>query len=71
MRKSVEFVRECDSCQRQKGEHEFTAPLGCVGNPTAPFEITSIDITGPYPVTPRKNRYLLTFVDHFSKYADI
>jgi transposase InsO family protein len=72
MRKSVEeFVRECDSCQRRKGEHEFTAPLGCVGNSTAPFEITSMDITGPYAVTPRKNRYLLTFVDNFSKYAEI
>jgi hypothetical protein len=72
MRKSVEeFVRECDSCQTRKGDHEFTAPLGCVSNPTAPFEITSMDITGPYPVTPRKNRYLLTFVYHFSEYAEI
>jgi transposase InsO family protein len=72
MRKSVEeFVRECDSCRRRKGDHKFTAPLGYVGNPTAPFQITSMDITGPYPVTPRKNRFLLTFVDHFSKYAEI
>jgi hypothetical protein len=30
-----------------------------------------MDITGPYPVTPRQNKYLLTFVDHFSKYAEI
>jgi hypothetical protein len=72
MRKSVEeFVREYDSCQRRKADHEFKVPLGSVGNPMAPFEIISMDITGPYPVTPRKNRYLLTFVDHFSKYAEI
>jgi hypothetical protein len=71
MRSVEEFVQKCDSCLRRKGDHEFTAPLGCVGKPTAPFEITLMDITGPYPVTARKNRYLLTFVDHFSKYAKI
>jgi transposase InsO family protein len=29
-----------------------------------------MDITGPYPLTPRRNKYLLTFVDHLSKYAE-
>ena len=29
-----------------------------------------MDITGPYPLTPRRNKYLLTFVDHFSKYVE-
>jgi hypothetical protein len=29
-----------------------------------------MDITGPYPLTPCRNKYLLTFVDHFSKYAE-
>ena len=72
MRKSVEdYVSECDSCQRRKGSQEYKAPLGDPGNPVAPFEVTSVDITGPYPLTPRKNRYLLTFIDHFSKYAEI
>ena len=72
MRKSVEdYVSECDSCQRRKGSHEYTAPLSDLGNSVAPFEVTSVDITGPYPLTPRKNRYLLTFIDHFSKYAEI
>jgi len=27
-------------------------------------------ITRPYCVTPRKNRYLLTFIDHFTKYVE-
>jgi hypothetical protein len=72
MRKSVEeYVKECDSCQRRKGSREYTAPLGDLGNPVAPFEVTSIDITGPYPLTPRKNRYLLPFIHHFSKYAEM
>jgi hypothetical protein len=33
--------------------------------------MVSMDIAGPYPMTPRKNLCLLTFVDHFSKYAEV
>jgi len=29
-----------------------------------------MDITGPYPLTPGRNKYLLTFVDYLSKYAE-
>ena len=54
MRKSVEdYVKECDSCQRRKGSREYTAPLGDLGNPVAPFKVTSMDITRTYPPTPR------------------
>ena len=71
MRKAVEnYVKFCDPCQRRKGNREFVAPLGDVEEPTAPFEVTSMDITGPYLQTPRGNKYLLTFVDHFSKYVE-
>jgi len=29
-----------------------------------------MDITGPHVLTPRKNKYLLTFIDHFTKYVE-
>jgi transposase InsO family protein len=29
-----------------------------------------MDITGPYMLTPRKNKYLLTFIDHFTRYVE-
>ena len=29
-----------------------------------------MDITGPYRTTPRGNKYLLTFIDHISKYVE-
>ena len=71
MRQDVEdYVGMCDSCQRRKQEYEYRAPLGEVREPTYPFEITSMDICGPYLLTPRKNRFLLTFIDQFSKYAE-
>jgi len=71
MRQSIEeYVRRCDMCQKLKGKHEFRAPLGTVEDPSEPFQVTSMDITGPYCVTPRKNRYLITFIDHFTKYVE-
>jgi hypothetical protein len=71
MRKSItDYVRKCDPCQRRKEAREFTAPLGEVEETTTPFQVTSMDLTGPYFLTPRKNRYLLTFVDHFTKWVE-
>jgi hypothetical protein len=71
MRQDVEnYVRECDYCHRRKQGCEYTALLGDVRQPTYPFEITSMDICGPYPLTPRKHKYLLTFIDYFTKYAE-
>ena len=50
--------------------YEFRAPLGEVEDPSEPFQVVSLDITGPYLATPRKNRYLLTFTDHFTRYVE-
>ena len=47
------------------------APLGDVEEHKIPFEVTSIDITGPYPTTPLGNKYLLTFIDHLTKYVEV
>ena len=71
MRKSIEdYIKKCDACQRRKEDREFVAPHGQVEEPAAPFEVTSMDITGPYMLTPRKNKYLLTFIDHFTRYVE-
>jgi transposase InsO family protein len=71
MRKSIEdYVKCCESCQRRKGDREFVAPLGEVEQPKTPFEVTSMDITGPYPKTPRGNMYLLAFICHLTKYVE-
>ena len=44
--------------QRGNEDHEIEAPLGQVEEPAAHFQVTSMDITGPYMLTPRKNKYL-------------
>jgi hypothetical protein len=43
--------------------------MGSLAEANEPVEIASIDITGPYVTTPRGNKYLLTYVDHFTKWA--
>jgi len=65
-----QYIRRCDPCQRRKENREMNAPLGDVEEPKIPFEVTSMDITGPYATTPRGNRYLLTFIDHLAKYVE-
>jgi hypothetical protein len=54
--------------EKKRGS-KYTAPLGKVEVTAASFEVTSVDITGPYPVTPSKNKYLLTFINNFTKYV--
>ena len=44
---------------------ELVAPLGNTEERLGPFEVTHTDITGPYPVTQRGNKYLLTFIVGF------
>jgi hypothetical protein len=36
-------------------------PLGEVEEPTAPFQLVSMDVTSPCLIIPRRNKYLLTF----------
>jgi transposase InsO family protein len=64
------YVQQCDSCAKLKAGRQPTAPLGELPETTFPFEMTSIDICGPYPETRKGNRYLLTFIDHFSRYPE-
>ena len=51
-------------------DREYRAPLGDEEQPTAPFQISAMDITGPYMLTQRKNKYFLTFIDHFTRYTE-
>jgi hypothetical protein len=71
MRKAIEdYVKACDLCQRRKQGREFVAPLGKPEEPTRPFQVTAVDITVPYPLKPRGNKFLLTFIDHLTKYVE-
>ena len=70
-RDKEDYIRKCDPCQRRKEGKIPIALLGEVPSPKFPFEITAMDVTGPYVTTPRGNKYLLTFIDHFSRYVGL
>ena len=71
MRRNVEaYVQKCHTCQQTKPRHEFRAPMGEVTEPTTPFEVTAMDVLGPFPRTENGNRYLLTFMDHLTHYPE-
>jgi len=64
------FLRQCDSCARY---HRGAVPRRAGLQPTLvgePWERVSIDITGPHPRSLHQNQYILTCVDHFSKWAE-
>ncbi|PNF43061.1 hypothetical protein B7P43_G04743 [Cryptotermes secundus] len=64
------YVKQCDSCAKFKAGRQPIAPLGELPETTFPFEMTSINFCGPYPETRRENRYVPTFIDHFSRYPE-
>jgi hypothetical protein len=71
MHKDVrQYVLKCDACQRRSGKHELKAAFGDVAEPSYAFQVAHCDILGPIPLSNRGNRYVLTFVDKLTKYAE-
>ena len=71
MRQDVtEFIKRCDACSRRKTGHKIKAPLGEDLKATEFLDVVSLDIVGPLPVTEQGNKYLLTFVDHYTRFCD-
>lgn len=64
------FMRSCHPCAMYhrgappRTKHMQTPMVG------EPWERISIDITGPHPRSSRGNQFILTAVDHFSKWAE-
>jgi len=64
------FLKTCISCARY---HRGKIPRQATLQPSLVGEVwdrVSVDITGPHPLSSRSNKYILTLVDHFSKWAE-
>ena len=62
------WIAACHPCQRRKfskprsmGQHRSVLH-------TRPFEAVSIDLVGPFPINEHGNMWILTIVDHFTRY---
>jgi transposase InsO family protein len=66
----AQVIKECAPCvQYHRGLPPRQAQLKplLVGHP---WERVSIDVTGPHPPSTKGHRFILTLVDHFSKWAE-
>ena len=62
------FIRSCEFCQRTKPNRKPQHPPLChTDTPKEPFQMLSIDLTGPLPKTNRNNQWIVVVNDHFSK----
>jgi transposase InsO family protein len=64
------ILRRCSQCARY---HRGSAPKNVTLKPFCagePWETVSIDITGPHPRSRRGYVFMLTVMDHFSKWAE-
>lgn len=66
-----EYVRSCEECARPKPPPGYSrAPLKPIIT-TKPFQLVTSDIMGPLTQTERGNKYVIVFIDHFTKWVEL
>jgi hypothetical protein len=64
------YIQSCIRCQRFNVDRQ--KPPGLlhpIESPNGPFQLIGIDFSGPFPVTPQGNKYVLAITDYFSKWV--
>jgi transposase InsO family protein/predicted aspartyl protease len=64
------YVNKCHVCITRKGPHQRVRLPERKFLTTEAFERIAMDICGPFPETPRKNKYMLVITDYFSKWVE-
>lgn len=71
MRRQVyQYITSCSKCQsdkRHEKERSLPRPMPV---PAGPWLWIGVDVIGPLPTTMRGNVYILTIIDHFTRYAE-
>lgn len=72
IRRDVQLhCRGCGPCQRLgKGASSNTEPLKSLPVVGKPFDLIAVDVVGPLPKTNKGNRYLITVMDHCTRYLE-
>jgi len=70
LRDITNYCKTCSLCQLNKPtRHKFKADLHPI-RVTGPFERLAVDCMGPFPLTIAGNRFIVVFIDHFSKFIE-
>ena len=66
------FCAKCESCALRKPRTLFKkkAPLQFFPAIEGPFVTVALDLVGPLPMTANGNKWILSFIDLFSKYPE-
>lgn len=68
--KDVEdYMNKCEYCQKNKLSRKTKMPLVITDTPKKLFEKCALDIVGPLPMTNTRNKYILIFQDHLTKFS--
>ena len=65
------YVTDCMPCQRRKPGLKFKSKLGKFPPITVPNHTIGCDLVGPLSQTVNGNKYVLTIVDHFSRFIHL
>ena len=65
----VAYVTACAGCQQAKGQQK-KVPSQPVQLAKRPWGQLGIDVVGPLPATDSQNVYIVTVMDHFTRYAE-
>lgn len=63
------YVPSCRSCQQRKPGPASTGPLQPLPPPAHPFATVGVDLFGPLPLSASGNRWIVTAVDHLTRYV--
>ena len=66
------YITACALCQNKKGMHkQRKAEVQRIPPAMDRFEIWSIDAIGSFPVTQRRNQYIISLICHFSRWIEL
>lgn len=62
------YVRDCLPCAQRTQNKRLRIPMQTLPETSRPWQLTALDLVGPLPQTPRGNKYVLSIIDHFSRF---
>ncbi len=69
--KDVEtFCKSCEICARNKVVPRPRSPMKPIDIVPVPFYMVGVDLIGPLKLTRQGNKYILSIIDYYTKYAE-
>ena len=66
----ADYVKKCRDCAMYKRSYLNTTPPLVPIISSAPMQLIECDVVGPLPTTHKKNKYIFTIIDTFTRYPE-